>query len=58
MLPAGTAEAPEVRPHDERYRVEVTQADGPNGEAIPNVYDKKDPGRSLRYTARFHTKES
>lgn len=55
QLPSGTSQAPDVRPHDYRYLVEVQQASHPNGRSILILRSRHDPTKSARYTVRFVT---
>ena len=54
-LPAGTTEAPDVRPHDYRHLVEAQPASHPNGRSILILKSRQDPAKSVRYTIRFVT---
>jgi hypothetical protein len=55
MLPAGTTQVPEVRPHDNRHRHETAPASHVNGKTVLILSDKLDSSKSVRYTIRFVT---
>jgi len=55
ILPAGTTDVPDVRPHDNRHLVEILPASHPNGRVVLIVRSRRDPTKSVRYNVRLVT---